>query len=209
MNRKLVFVFGVLGATLFIVPSILGGLWIEDYSFISQYISESFATGVPNAQYLHYMYITSGLLLFVFSLMAPSFLSKSKGIRIGFVLFGLLYGLGNVTVALFPCDAGCPTDIETSSIAQLIHNVSAFFTYAIVPFCLIGIGLSLKKKLVDKNLQKITIICGILALTFVVILFGDPKGPYIGLFQRIIEASILFWVVYMAFFLRRVQTDRI
>lgn len=209
MSRKLVFVFGVLGALFFIVPSILGGLWIEGYSFIGQYISESFATGVPNAEYLRYMYIASGVLLFVFSLMVPSFFPKSKGIRIGFLLFGLLYGLGNVTVALFPCDAGCPTDVETSSIAQLVHNASAFFTYAIVPFCLIGIGFSAKKIAIDKSFPKITIICGVLALSFVVLLFGNPTGSYIGLFQRIIEASILSWVIYYASYIQRTSKEHL
>ena len=206
MKRYTIVVFGVLGTLFFIVSSILGGLWIEGYSFMGQYISESFATGVRNAAYLRYMYIISGILLLIFSLTVPTFFPKSKGIKIGFLVFGLFYGLGNVIVALFPCDAGCPMDIQDSSFAQVLHNMSAFLTYSIVPFSLMYIGFSTKKNLKEKIYSNISILAGILALVFVVFLFGNPQGPYIGLFQRIIEGSILSWVIYTAFYIQRTNT---
>ncbi|MDB4291850.1 DUF998 domain-containing protein [Maribacter sp.] len=206
MKSKVVSSMGILGALLFIVSSILGGLWIDGYSFIHQYISESFATGIPNAEYLRYLYIASGVLLLIFGLASPSFFPKSKGIKIGFFMFALLYGLGNVAVALYPCDFGCPTAIEISSLAQLIHNTSAFLTYSIVPFCLIGIGFSAKAVGAKTNFPKVSIGCGILALTFVVLLFGNSQGQFIGLFQRIIEGSILFWVMYTSFHITKTAT---
>ncbi|MEP3207894.1 MAG: DUF998 domain-containing protein [Maribacter sp.] len=207
MNRSLVFALGVLGALLFVISSILGGLWIDGYSFVGQYISESFATGVSNAEYLRFMYIASGILLFVFSLLTPNFFPKSKGGQIGFLVFGILYGLGNVTVALFPCDEGCPMGMEDSSFAQIVHNTSAFFTYLIIPFCLMGIGFSLRSTLKGESFPMISIICGAIAFAFVVLLFGNPTGSFIGLFQRIIEGSILFWVIYTSFYIRRTNNN--
>ncbi len=207
MNRFLVFALGVLGALLFIVPSILGGLWIDGYSFVRQYISESYATGVPNAAYLRFMYIASGLLLFAFSLLAPNFFPKSKTCQMGFLVFGILYGLGNIVVSLFPCDEGCPTGIEDSSFAQIIHNASGFLTYLIVPFCVLAIGFSLRKMLKAQRLPIIATVCGVIAFAFVVLLFGNPTGQFIGLFQRIIEGSILFWVISTSFYILRTTTN--
>lgn len=202
MKRQLIFLCGFLGAFLFALSSILGGLQIEGYSFISQYISESFATDVPNTGYLRVMYIISGLLLFIFGLVVPSVLPKSKSIRIGFWAFAVFYGLGTITVALFPCDFGCPTDIEGVSLAQVIHNASAFFTYIVAPLAMIGIGVSLKRVSSVALLSRVSLICGTIALIFVWVLFTDPTGPYIGLFQRIIETCILGWVAFTSLSIR-------
>lgn len=204
--KYLTFFCGLIGALLFIVASIIGGLQIDGYSFIGQYISESYATGVPNTTHLRYMYIACGILLFLFGLLAPSAFPKSKGIRIGFILFAIFYGLGTVSTGYFPCDYGCPADSEVS-LSQFIHNTSGFLTYSVVPFCLIGLGAAFRKFPKTRTLSKLAVICGILALVFVVFLFGNPTGPYIGLFQRIIEASILSWVIYCGLNLLRTDKD--
>ncbi|QCX01294.1 DUF998 domain-containing protein [Aggregatimonas sangjinii] len=206
MKKMIVSSLGILGALLFIVSSILGGLWIEGYSFVHQYISESFATGVPDAEYLRYLYMASGASLLLFGCTAPSYFPKSKGIVVGFFTFALLYGFGNIVVALFPCDFGCPTDIETASLAQFVHNTSALLTYSLVPFCLLGIGFSAKKGNVRPGFVKMATGCGILALIFVVVLFGNPQGRFVGLFQRVIEGSILFWVIYTSLYISKTTT---
>ena len=46
---------------LFVIVRILGGLQIDAYSVISQFISESYARGIPNTEYLRYMYMVVGL----------------------------------------------------------------------------------------------------------------------------------------------------
>lgn len=202
MKRQLIFLSGFLGVLLFAMASILGGLQIDGYSFVSQYISESFASGLPNTAYLRLMYIISGFLLFIFGFVVPSALPKSRAITIGFWVFAILYGLGTITVAVFPCDFGCPTDIKDVSLAQFIHNTSAFFTYIVTPIAIISIGLSLKKWASVGTLSQVSLVCGTMALIFVMILFADPTGPYIGLLQRVIEANILGWAVFTSFFSR-------
>ena len=203
--KTLIIGAGILGASLFVIASILGGAQIEGYSVIHQYISESYAIGLPNTEYLRYLFIASGILLALFGFMTPSAMPKSKGIKIGFYLFAIFYGLGTVTTGFFPCDIGCNPDPEKTSLSQFIHNTAGFLVYLVVPFCLMGIGFSVKKMVDTTNFSKVSIICGILAFGFVVLLFGNPTGPFIGLFQRIIESSILFWVLYTAFHIRRIH----
>lgn len=202
MKKQIVFWSGVLGAFLFILASILGGLQIEGYSFISQFISESYASGVPNSDYLRTLFVASGILLAVFGFTSASTIKDSKGLKFGFFLFAIIYGLGTVSTGFFPCDFGCPAEGDIS-LSQFIHNTSGFFVYALVPFCLIGIGITSKKHNDTSRLSKVSLICGVLSLVFVILLFGNPTGPYIGLIQRIIEGSILYWVVLTAFYIRR------
>lgn len=198
MKRQVAFWSGLIGALLFAITSIIAGLQIEGYNFISQYISESYATGIPNSDYLKILFIISGMFLALFGFSAPFNLKPSNAIKISFFLFAIFYGLGTIITVIFPCDYGCPSDAEVS-VAQFIHNASGFLTYAIVPFCLIGVGLASKKLLNAAELHWVSLICGALSLAFVVILFGNPQGPYVGLIQRIIEGSILYWVLFTAF----------
>lgn len=199
------FLFGVTGALLFIIASIIGGFQIEGYSFISQYISESYANGIPNTDYLRYMYMASGLFLALFGFMAPYVLPQVKNLKTGFFLFAIFYGFGTINTGFFPCDFGCPSDPEKSSLSQIIHNTTGFLVYAIVPFCLMRIGYFSKQWKDNTKFSKVSLICGAAACGFVVILFGDSKGPFIGLFQRLVECSILFWVFYTAFYIRRIK----
>lgn len=204
MKRQVAFWSGLIGALLFAITSIIAGLQIEGYNFISQYISESYATGIPNSDYLKNLFIISGIFLALFGSSAAFNLKAYKVLQISFFLFAIFYGLGTIITGIFPCDYGCPSDAEVS-VAQFIHNASGFLTYTIVPFCLIGVGLASKKLSNASDLRRVSLICGVLSLAFVVILFGNPQGPFIGLFQRIIEGSILFWVLFTAFHIRSIK----
>jgi len=148
------------------------------------------------------MYIGSGLLLAFFGFSAPSALPTARGLKIGFLVFAIFYGFGTMVTGVFPCDLGCNPDPDKASLSQFIHNTTGFLTYAVVPFCLISIGFSTRKLLDFKNYTKISMLCGAFAFVFVALLFGDPNGSFVGLVQRIIEGSILFWVIYTAIYIR-------
>ncbi len=201
MKNQVVCWLGLIGSVLFIGTSIIGGLQIEGYSFTRQYISESYANGVPNTIYLRKIYFLSGALLASFGFLAPYVIKSSKPVTISFVLFAIFYGLATIVTSVFPCDLGCPAGFDVSA-SQLIHNFSGFLTYAIVPLCLIVMGLRFKKQLTLAKLAMVTLVAGVLSLVFVILLFKQPDGPYIGLFQRIIEGSILIWVIYVSLFLK-------
>lgn len=200
--KRFISLAGLLGVVLFVITSIIGGLQIEEYSFVSKFISESYATGVPNARYLRHSFIISGLLLTIFGFLTPVILKSKKRANICFYLFAVFYGLGTVVTSLYPCDFGCPSDLNVS-FSQIVHNASGFLTYAIVPITLIIIGVSSQKSEAKLNFSRGSIICGIIALIFVLLLFNNPEGSFIGLIQRIIEGSILLWVLITAFIVNR------
>jgi hypothetical protein len=203
MNKTITFWLGILGALFFIIPSVLGGLQFENYSHISQFISESYAFGTPYGVYMRFFgFIPSGILIALFSLSCWKLLSKSGLLKLGLFGFGLFYGIGTVIVGVFPCDEGCNKDLLNPSVSQLIHNLFGGLTYLIVPTCLILIGLSSRKWSKTTSFSTLSITCGTIALIFSALLLGDPDGNYIGLFQRITEGSILFWLINFAFYIK-------
>ena len=192
MNNKLIFFIGILGALLFVSTAILGGFLIENYNPISQYISETYATGTPYGKLLRFWgFIPSGILLTIFFIAVIKKFPKNKFIKIGFVGLAIFYGIATIVVSVFPCDKGCPDELDNVSASQIIHNLTGLLTYLIVPICILIIGKGLKKASVDNKITKYASILGWLSVGFIIILLSDPKSNYIGLYQRIIE-SILF-----------------
>ena len=203
MNKTITFWLGIFGALLFIVPSILGGFQFENYSHIQQFISESYAIGTPYGMHIRLLgYIPSGILITIFSFSALKILPKSNLAKIGLIGFAVFYGLATIIVGIFPCDSGCNKELINPTISQIIHNISGALTYLIVPICLILIGVTAKKWQNSKSFSTLSIICGIIALVFSFLLSSNPTGNYIGLFQRVTEGSILFWLINFAFYIK-------
>lgn len=196
-----------MGALLFAVASVLGGLGIKGYNPVSQYISESYATGTPNAIVWQSLFIISGTLLFFFGVFAGKCFPKRSGTRVWFFNFAIFYGIGTLLTGIFPCDIGCVLDPERPSLSQFIHNTTGTFTYAVVPFCILLLAFAFWKMPNARKLSVISVICGGLSLLFVVLLFNDPEGAYKGLFQRVIETSILSWIIYLSFYIKSTKIN--
>ncbi len=67
MNNKTTFLIGIIGVSLFVVSSVLGGFLIENYNMASQLISESYAIDTEYGIILRiFGYIPSGILITLF-----------------------------------------------------------------------------------------------------------------------------------------------
>ena len=199
MNNKLTFLIGIVGASLFIISSILGGLLIDNYSIISQYISESYAIDTEYGMVLRtFGYIPSGIFIAIFCFTGVRFFAPTKLLNIGFYGIGLFYGLATVVVGMFPCDSGCNKDFIDPSTSQLIHNFMGLLTYLFVPVLIILIGLELKKMQKNTVFPLQSIVLGVISFLFVSVLFLNSNSKYIGLYQRIIELVFILWVVFCA-----------
>ncbi len=203
MNANSIFWLGVLGVVLFVGTTILGGFLFPDYSHIAQFISESYATGTTYGSYLRYAgFIPSGILMALFLFLVPTVLPNSRLVKTAFWGIGLFYGLGTVVTGLFPCDMGCNPEFIDPSISQFVHNASGALTYLIVPWCILVIGFKAKAWPNGKKISLITLLCGSIAVCFVLVLFSDSTSNLKGLYQRIIEGSVLYWMLTMAFYIK-------
>lgn len=196
MSNKLVFWTGILGVTFFGVASFLGGFQFDNYSPISQYISETTAVDTPNGKVLRFFgYIPSGILLTIFSFAGLKKFPKSNLTKIGFWGLGFFYGIATIVVGLFPCDKGCNKELVDPSFSQIIHNLTGLLTYIFVPISIIIIGVGLRQSKKYGELSKIAITCGLICIVFIGLLLSDPLTNYAGLFQRIIEGTFIIWII--------------
>lgn len=203
MKEKAIFWTGILGASLFFVASMVGGFQFENYSHLSQFISETYAIDTPYGKELRYFaFIPSGLLLTVFAFRGMTVFPKSNLLTIGFTGVGIFYGLATVIVSIFPCDKGCNKEFIDPSISQVIHNLTGALTYMVVPFSILAIGLGLQQLKIHSALSRMAFFCGTISIVFVGILFSDSSGNYIGLYQRIIEGTFMLWIVFCSFFIK-------
>ena len=211
MNRidHKTFQFGILGATLFIVTTVLAGFQFENYSHCSQLISESYAIDSPYGIYLRmFGFIPSGIFIFLFSIHASKIFTSLKKVELGLHLFGIFYGLATFVVSIFPCDAGCNKELIDPSTSQLIHNTTGLLTYLIVPFSIILIGTALKKENKYTSLSRLSIFLGILSFFFVIIFFSELSSPFIGLIQRVTEGTILIWMTLFAIETKKIMSPK-
>ncbi len=205
MGRTTVYWLGIIGVLFFVVSGILGGFQFEEYSHIHQFLSETYAIGTPYGNQLRFLgYLPSGIMLALFAFFAPRYLPKSRLIKFCFWIFAIFYGLGTIVVGIFPCDEGCNRDFIDPSMSQIIHNLMGGLTYVVVPFVVIAIGFKAKSWAVTKSYSTLTLVCGIIALVFAWLMMANPNGSYIGLYQRLVEGSILFWIVNTAVFVKRI-----
>lgn len=195
--------FGLLGVVFFISTAILAGLQFPEYSHISQLISESYAIGTPYGLQLRYLgFLPSGIFIAAFAFYAVKTLPKSGFTKLGFAGLGIFYGIATIIVSVFPCDKGCGKELVDPSISQLIHNLTGLMTYIIVPISLLILGIVAQKWINGKYVSYLGIACGLTAILFVGILSSDLHSNFVGLYQRIIEGSILVWIVVCSFYLR-------
>ncbi|WP_394758144.1 DUF998 domain-containing protein [Flavobacterium sp.] len=205
MKVRLLFWSGILGVSFFVLTTIIAGFLYSNYSHISQFISESYAVDAPKADLLRfYGYLPSGVLFIIFSLFSIKVFPKSSLKTIGFLGVGFGYGFGTIICSIFNCDAGCNPKLINPSLSQFIHNSMGFVTYMIVPFSILFIAIASRKWKNGLQLSTISYIVFIISFLFVMVLNTNLDSPYKGLIQRIVEGSILFWIIYCSFSYKKI-----
>ena len=200
MSNKSIFFIGVLGVSLLAASFILGGLLIENYDIVSQFISESYAIDTEYGLLLRiFGYIPSSILITLFCFLAVKYFQPTILIKIGFYGIGIFYGLASLVTGIFPCDSGCNKELINPSFSQLTHNFAALLMYVFVPINIIITGIGLKRLANYNRLSIIAITSGIISILFVYLLFSDITSEFLGLYQRIIESVFIVWILTCAF----------
>ena len=196
MKNKIIYFTGIFGVLLFISTTIIATFLSQDYNSFSQLISELTATGVPNGKLLRWIgIIPSGILISIFSFLAISKFHNSKLSKIGFVGFGIFYGIATIIVGVFPCDEGCSIDLNNVSSSQIIHSLAGLLTYIFVPLSLFLIGFGLLTYKEHKKLALFTLSSAFVGVFFVALFFNTIESDFSGVIQRFTEVVFLCWIV--------------
>jgi hypothetical protein len=197
LTNKIAFISGILGALLVLLLTVLGGANFPNYNHATQFISELGAFGAPNARVINLAgFLPAGLLISAFTFFAWRALPRSRETTLG--MFGLtLFGVGYIAAAFFPCEAGCrPAE---PSLSQALHNLLGLTGYFTAPLSLFALGNAARKWPRAALLSTLGFIGSGLSLLGLLLMLSE--FTYVGLAQRILEASVLIWIVACAFYI--------
>ncbi len=199
MLNKLVLASACLGALAVVLLTVIGGAAFPNYSHVSQFISELGARGAPHATLVAYAgFLPAGILVCAFAALAWKALPRSTPTTLG--MLGIaLFGLGYLVAVYFPCDAGC-RPAEPSG-AQLVHNALGLAGYLAAPPSLALLGWQARRWPGAKGLSMLGFAGAVLALIALSLL--SPEFAYVGVAQRVLEASVLSWIVACGFYVNR------
>jgi hypothetical protein len=138
MLRKLT-IFGALGALIYLVHVVLGGILWEGYSHLMQPISDLTASGAPDRSLLSVITLIYGAFSIIFAISAYLYIINFAPIiaRIG-MLFFLAMHIVSITYGLFPQDLpGSP--VTFTGVMHLVIT-GVIIPLTIISPILIGLG---------------------------------------------------------------------
>jgi len=197
LTKRLAFITGILGPLTVLLLTVVGGANFPNYSHASQFISELGAEGAPNGRIISLAgFLPAGVLIIAFAFFARRSLPRSGATTFGMV--GLvLFALGYLVAAFFPCEGDCRSTEPTLS--QTIHNLFGLAGYLCAPLSLFALGWPARRWTRATHLSILGFIGGGLALLG--LLFLSPEFRYVGVAQRVLEGSVLAWIMACALYL--------
>lgn len=169
---------------------VVAGAFTPGYSHVSQFISELGAREAHREWGVRFLgFLPLGLISLGFCVFAFLTLPRSRNTFLGLV--GLvLFDLGYLVAAVFPCDPGCRS--SEPSFSQMVHNAAGLLGYLLAPGFLLLFASAAKRWPEASHL----VLGGYVAsfLSLVGLLTLSESSPVAGLSQRLIEGSVLGWV---------------
>jgi hypothetical protein len=198
MSGKLAMTTALLGAAWLVAMVLIGGAGFDGYDHVSQYISELGATGAPQGWQVSWLgFLPIGLLVCAFAVFGGMAAPRSVLAALGFVGV-FLFSIGYVGSAFFPCDYGCRPD--SPSFSQVMHELIGLAGYMLAPITLLLLGIAAWKW---PGAVWLSLLAFLAAAGALIGLGGlvDPASPTVGLYQRVLEASMMSWVVACGLYL--------
>lgn len=194
---KLAMFSALIGALWLLTMVVVGGATFPRYDHAAQYISELGANGAPYGfEVSWYGFLPVGLLVIAFALAAWRAAPVSLLATFGWVGV-LLFAVGYVGSAFFRCDYGCRP--EEPSASQAMHLLLGFAGYLFAPLTLLVLGLAARKW---PNAHWLSVL-GFVAAggSLIGLVTMAPDSPYVGVSQRVLETSVMGWVVACGIYL--------
>lgn len=196
MWKKLT-VFGMLGALVYILHVVIGGMLWKGYNHLMQPISDLTAQGAPDRILLGYFTGAYGIFSIVFAASAFMYVRKtgSKLLNTGLIIF-LFMHIVSMTYGLFPEDLlGTPMTFQ-----GLMHYI---VTGIIVPLTILsplltGLGLGKIGGFRRFSIYSIATSIIILVAGGISVFLAVNRMNYFGLFERINIGSLQLWMFLLS-----------
>ena len=191
-----------------LIISLILGFKHPGYSHFSQHMSELAATYAPYNLWMSYLgLLPHGLLLVVGSLAVLKNATRRAKLPYGFLLVSALFF---VSLAIFPCDLGCPIK-DNISLNAKIHHFSAFSAFLAGICAQLFLG-SLYLEQRDNRFYGYCLLVGLVSVALYIFmylfLYGTPRlANYKGLAQRAFMAGYFVWLVLVVTMDKRSKND--
>lgn len=188
----------------FLIAVIWGGTVYENYSHTSQFISELGATGSSVGTYINYFgFIPTQIIIFVFIILCAFKIPRTPLNSAGLILL-CVYTFSLAIAAIFPCDYECrPIKASTSHMIHIASAIPAYLSGALAIFIL---SKGLKNWVPTSAFEKLGYALTVLIL---ICFFNlDDSSQYVGLVQRILEASIFIWLILFGGHVKAFQANQ-
>jgi len=199
VKKRLAVIAGILGPLTVVLLTVIGGANFPGYSHASDFISELGSTDASHGRLVSWAgFFPAGVFTSAFALLAWRTLPRSAAGTLGF--FGLLFfAAGYLAAAFFPCEGDCRS--AHPGFSQAMHNFFGLAGYLTAPLSLWALAWAARRWPRTGFLSAFGWVGGVTALCG--LLFLSPDFRYVGVAQRILEASVLGWMVACAVYLRR------
>jgi hypothetical membrane protein len=169
-------------------PVYFGGL-DPAYDPMRDFISEMGAAGAPNAPMVNWMaFLPTGLIQIAFALCAWIALPRSGAMTLG-IIGWMLFSLGYVAAAVFPCDTGCMGD--PGSFSQQMHFALGVPGYFLAPASALMLAFAARQWPGGQWISVVALLSAVGGAASLSALAGDFDGNMVGLWQRMLEASVM------------------
>jgi len=209
MNRRLLFLCGMIAPWWFVFLTLLGGAMRPGYSHLSDTISELFAPGSPNKAFLDVLHTIFALLLIIFGIGLVQFFQGTKPFKrigqLGAALFVLMGCVSVTTATLFPQD---PWGTTATFAGEMHKNLSGVIgLLSVLSMLLIGTWFLRTKTSIRFGVYSLITVgfvgvaAGLYALSI--------GSPYMGLAERVTALTGFQWTFALAFwmFIRERNAD--
>jgi hypothetical protein len=195
---------GLASAAMALLVPLVGAYGEPRYSQRAQFISELGAADAANARLVAvFGFVPIGALVLAFVVLMAGVFPRSRRTSLG--LFGLAaVGTAYLVSALFPCDAGCPSE---GSFSQSVHNLFGLLEYVGALSGLLLLANALRSSAEWRSLGGPSIACAALIAVGFFAMLTPALQPMRGASQRIAEAAIFGWVAYTSLRLLRVRRE--
>jgi hypothetical protein len=201
MNRRLLFICGMVAPWWFVFMTILGGAIRPRYSHITDTMSELFAPGSPNKSFLDILHAIFAVLLILFGIGLLQFFQRTNPLkRIGQVGASLFILMGCVSVAtatIFPQDPWGATATFAGEMHKLLSGVIGLLSI----FSMLLIGIWFVRTKTSPRFGVYSFITIGLVVISAGLYVASVDSPLMGLAERITALVGFQWTFTLAYWM--------
>ena len=201
MNRRFLYICGMLAPVWFVFMSILGGAMRPGYSHFRDTVSELFAPGSPNKPFLDILHAIFAVLLILFGIGLLLFFQRTGHLirigQIGACLFILMGCVSMMTATIFPQDPWGASATFTGEMHILLSGVIGILSI----FSMLLIGIWFGRTKTSPGFGVYTFITIGMVLISAGLFAASTGGAWMGLTERIAALVGFQWTFALAYWL--------